>query len=71
MATDHSPRSAAVLLSRALVHLHVVQPPQLREPVADILRAGVELCTVSRSLLGLPIHYTLDLAQAVIDAADS
>jgi hypothetical protein len=69
MAADHSPRSASVLLSGALAHLDVIQPPALRSPVRDILRAGIELCVGSRSLLGKPIQYTLDLAQAVMTAA--
>lgn len=69
MATDHSPRSASVLLSGALVHLDVIQPPALRGPVRDILRAGIEICVTSRSLLGTPIQHTIDLAQAVMDAA--
>lgn len=67
----HSPRSAAVLLSGALAHLDVIQPPELRGPVRDILRAGVELCVGSRSLLGKPIQYTIDLAEAVMNAASS
>jgi hypothetical protein len=71
MATDHSPRSASVLLSGALAHLDVIQPPALRGPVRDILRAGIELCVGSRSLLGKPIQYTLDLAQAVMDTVTS
>lgn len=67
--TEHSPHSASVLLSGALAHLDVIQPPDLRGPVRDILRAGIELCVTSRSLLGTPIQYTLDLAQAVMNAA--
>lgn len=71
MIADHSPRSASVLLSGALAHLDVIQPPALREPVRDILRAGIELCVGSRSLLGKPIQHTLRLAQAVMDTANS
>jgi hypothetical protein len=69
MATDHSPRSASSLLSGALAHLDVIQPPDLRGPVRDILRAGIEVCVTSRSLLGKPIQPALDLAQAVMNAA--
>jgi hypothetical protein len=69
MAADHSPRSASVLLSGALAHLDVIQPPDLRGPVRDILRAGIEMCVTSRSLLGKPILPALDLAQAVMNAA--
>ncbi|WP_432845990.1 hypothetical protein ACQPXB_35955 [Amycolatopsis sp. CA-161197] len=68
-ASDHSPRSASVLLSGALAHLDVIQPPDLRGPVRDILRAGIEVCVTSRSLLGKPIRPALDLAQAVMNAA--
>lgn len=66
---EHSPRSASALMTDALVHLDTVQPPSLQEPVRNILRAGIELCSISRSLLGLPIQYTLDLAQAIVDTA--
>lgn len=69
LASDHSPRSAAVLLSGALAHLDVIQPEALRGPVRDILRAGVELCVGTRSLLGKPIQHTIRLAQAIMDAA--
>jgi hypothetical protein len=67
--TDRTPRSAALLLSDALTHLDVIQPPALRDPVRDILRAGIELCASSPSLLGKPIEHTLRLAQAVVDTA--
>lgn len=68
---DHSPRSASSLLSGALAHLDVIQPPALREPVRDILRAGIEICVSSRSLLGKPVQHTLNLAQAVMDAVEA
>ena len=71
MAADHSPRSASALLSGALAHLDVIQPPALRGPVRDILRAGIEMCVTSRSLLGKPIQHTIHLAQAVMDTANS
>lgn len=67
--TEHTPRSASMLLSGALAHLDVIQPPDLRGPVRDILRAGIEICVGSRSLLGKPILPALDLAQAVMNAA--
>jgi hypothetical protein len=70
MTTNHSPRSASVLLSGALAHLDVIQPPELRGPIRDILRAGIELCVSSRSLAGKPIQHTIHLAQAVMDAAE-
>jgi len=66
--TDYTPRAASSLLSSALARLDVVQPEGLRDPVRDILRAGIEVCVSSRSLLGKPIQYTIDLARAIIDA---
>lgn len=68
---SHSPRSASSLLSGALAHLDVIQPPALRAPVRDILRAGIEVCVSSRSLLGKPVQHTINLAQAVMDAAEA
>ena len=67
--TDLNPRAASARLSLALTRLDVVQPPELREPVADILRAGVELCAISPSLLGRPIEHALRLATAINAAA--
>jgi hypothetical protein len=66
---NHSPRSASALLSEALAHLDVVQPATAREPIRDMFRAGIEMCVVSRSLLGKPVMATLGLAQAIVDAA--
>jgi hypothetical protein len=70
VTSNHSPRSASLLLSGALAHLDVIQPAELRGPVRDILRAGIELCVGSRSLLGKPIQHTIELAQAVMNAAE-
>jgi hypothetical protein len=64
---EHTPRSAAALLSEALSHLDKVQPPAAREPVRQMFRAAIEMCTMSRSLLGLPVVYVLELAQALVD----
>lgn len=61
------PRSAAVLLTRALQRVDHIQPASLRPPIAQMLAAGIELCTVSRSLLGQPVNNLLDLAQALVD----
>jgi hypothetical protein len=66
---DHTPRSAAALLSDALGHLDMISPPGAREPVRLMFRAGIEICTTSRSLLGKPVVCTLWLAQALVDAA--
>jgi hypothetical protein len=67
---EHSPRSASSLMSAALAHLDVIEPATLRGPVRDILRAGIEVCVTSRSLLGKPVQFTIDLAQAVVDAVE-
>lgn len=68
-ANEHTPRSAAALLSEALGHLDIVEPPAAREPIRSMFRAGTERCAISTSLLGLPMVYELDLAQAIVDAA--
>jgi len=65
---DHTPRSAAVLLSEALSHLDKVEPPGAREPVRQMFRAAIETCTVSHSLLGQPVVYVLLLAQSIVDS---
>jgi hypothetical protein len=64
---DHTPRSAAALLSEALSHLDKIQPPAAREPVRQMFRAAIETCALSRSLLGMPVVYVLELAQALVD----
>ena len=68
--SEHTPRSAALVFTDALGHLDLVQPESLREPVRNMLRAGIEQCAVVRSLLGKPIMHTLDLAEALNDAAE-
>jgi hypothetical protein len=65
-----NPRAASALLSGALARLDVIHPEALRGPVRDILRAGIEMCVMSRSLLGQPIQYTLDLAKAIVDTPE-
>lgn len=62
-----TPRAAAVLLTRALTRVDRIQPPELRKPIAAMLLAGVEQCTVSTSLLGKPVNNLLDLARALAD----
>lgn len=64
---DHTPSSAVALLSKALSHLDKVQPSGAREPVRQMFRAGIETCAMSRSLLGMPVVYVLELAQALVD----
>lgn len=68
---DHSPRSAAVLLSDALAHIDLIEPFMAREPIRQMFRGAIELCTISRSLLGQPVVLVLDLAQALVDRADA
>jgi hypothetical protein len=65
MATQHTPRSAAMLLTDALAHIDRIQPASAREPVRQMLRAGIETCASSRSLAGKPVQQTLALAQAL------
>jgi hypothetical protein len=67
--TDHSPRTAVVLLSDALGHLDLVEPASAREPIRQMFRAAIEVCAIRTSLLGTPIAYTLELAQALVDDA--
>jgi len=65
--SQHTPRSAALLLSDALEHLDRVEPPAAREPIRDMFRAAIELCAVSTSLLGQQVNYVFELAQAIVD----
>lgn len=64
---EHSPRSAAVLLSEALNRIDLIEPPGAREPIRTMFRAAIEMCVVSRSLLGKPVVYVLQLAQSLVD----
>lgn len=65
-----TPRRAVALLTLALRHVDaVVQPPEIRDPVTDILRAAVESCATKVSLLGLSIEHALSLAQGIVTAA--
>lgn len=70
MSEDLSPRAASVKLSKALTQLDVVHPHSLREPLANILRAGIEICTISGSLLGGAINHALAVAEALRQAAE-
>jgi hypothetical protein len=70
-ATEHTPRSAALLITDALAHLDLVEPPAAREPIRHMLRAGIEQCTMARSLLGKPVNHVIALAQALVGAAES
>ena len=69
MTTTHTPRSASALLSDALGHLNLIEPPAAREPVRGMLRAAIEECTISNSLLGKRINYVLELAEALVAAS--
>jgi len=70
-AMEHTPRSASVLLAEALGHLDLVEPAAAREPIRSMFKAGIELCAVSTSLLGKPVAFVLDLAQALVDQAEA
>lgn len=65
-----SPRAASAILTDALGHLDQVQPPGVREPIRLILRAAIETCVVSPSLIGLPVMGAIELARALVDADD-
>ncbi|GAA4226136.1 hypothetical protein GCM10022254_10160 [Actinomadura meridiana] len=69
MATVHAPRSASVLLSDALRYLDLIEPPAAREPIRGMLRAAIEECAISNSLLGKRINYVLELAEALVAAS--
>lgn len=66
-AHRHSPRSAAALLSEALNHLDLLEPPGAREPVRNMFRAAIEVCVMSRSLIGKPVVPVIELAQSLVD----
>lgn len=68
-AHRHTPRSAANLLSHALGHVELIEPPAARGPVRAMLLAAIEQCVVSLSLLGKPVVNVLNLAQCLIDEA--
>lgn len=64
---EQTPRRAAVLLSDALNCLDKLEPESAREPVRQMFRAGIELCTIKRDLLGEEMNYMLWLAQVLVD----
>lgn len=68
---EHAPRSAAVLLSNALGHLDLIEPAAAREPVRGMLRAAIEECTVSSSLLGKRLNYVLRSIQSWVSCTQS
>lgn len=65
---EYTPRRAALVLTDALGHLNLIEPSAVREPVRQMLRAGIELCATTRSLAGKPVMHTLALAEALIEA---
>lgn len=65
-----SPRAAAVLFTRALAGIDQIQPVALREPVRDMLAAGIEQCAISTSLLGRPVNGLIAVANALIPPVD-
>lgn len=71
---DWSPSRAVALLTEALRHCdRVVRPPEIRDPVADMLRATIEQCVrlpdVRAALWGRPINFTLAIAEGIVAAA--
>jgi hypothetical protein len=70
----HSPRTAAVLFANALSRTDSLEPPAVREPIRNMLTAGIELCVVRQNvdtLLGLPMQDLLDLAEALVKEGKS
>lgn len=65
MTGDLSPRQAGLLFARALRRVDRIQPASLREPVAAMLEAGIEQCTLCRPLLGKPVNHLIALADAL------
>ena len=65
----HTPRSAVVLMARALGHIDLL-PPLVREPVRLMLEATIERCALTHNLWGLPFGYVIEIAQALVDTAD-
>lgn len=66
MSDNPTPREAALVLATALANLDTLEPAAVREPVRDILMAGMEMCWRSRSLLGKPVNHTLALARVIV-----
>jgi hypothetical protein len=64
----HTPRSAMVLMARALGHLELL-PELTREPVRLMLEATIERCAITHNLWGLPFGNVIELAQALVDTA--
>lgn len=68
----HTPRSAALLAADALAALPALDlPASVAAPIRSKFRALVELCAISDSLLGHPVVYDLELAQAIVDEAET
>jgi hypothetical protein len=65
----HTPRSAMVLMARALSHLELL-PELTRDPVRLMLEATIERCAITPNLWGLPFGYVIELAQALVDTAE-
>lgn len=65
----YSPRAAAVLFTRALRQVELIEPASLREPVAAMLAAGIERCALVPSLVGQQVNYLIALAQALADTS--
>jgi hypothetical protein len=63
---DPTPRTAALLFSEAIEHIDSLEPPAVRAPIRDMFRAEIERCALSRSLLGQPVNYMLELAEAIV-----
>lgn len=65
------PHDAVVLLTRALDYVDCVEPAAARDPIRDLLRGAVETCSVSHTLVGKPVTFALQIAQALVDEAEA
>lgn len=71
MMESPTPRAASVLLVRALGHLDQVEPAEIRPAIRHLFAAGIELCTVKRSLIGYPIESTIEIARELLAAVEA
>lgn len=53
------------LFEAAQANLAVVEPQSLREPLRWFFAAKVQQCRAHSSILGLPLNYAIQMAEAV------
>ena len=67
--TQHTPKTAVVVLSDALGCLDIIEPPLARGPIRAMFRAAMEQCVGTRSLEGKPVAHVVALAEALTTTA--